>query len=68
VDGFTSDWKSIPAYLDVIVRRWPNFIGGSATLSGTQSKFSEIEIERKQTADGREGTRTETDGPAGSRR
>jgi DNA modification methylase len=56
-----------PAYVDVIVRRWQNFTGGSATLSGTQSTFSEIEIERKQTADGCKGTKTEADGPSSAR-
>lgn len=56
-----------PAYVDVIVRRWQNFTGGSATLSGTPSTFSEIEIERKQISNGRVGTTTEADGPAGTR-
>ncbi|MES2256467.1 MAG: site-specific DNA-methyltransferase [Pseudomonadota bacterium] len=51
-----------PTYVDVIVRRWQNFTGSSATLSGSQSTFSQIEIERKHTSDGHEGTTTEADG------
>ena len=50
-----------PTYVDVIVRRWQNFTGSRATLSGSQSTFSEIEIERKLTSDGHEGTKTEAD-------
>jgi DNA modification methylase len=51
-----------PTYVDVIVRRWQNFTGGTATLSGSQSTFAQVEIERTQIADGYKGTTTEADG------
>ncbi|HKU63749.1 MAG TPA: DNA methyltransferase [Rhizomicrobium sp.] len=51
-----------PTYVDVIVRRWQNFTGGTATLSGSQSTFDQVEIERTDISNGHERTTTETDG------
>jgi DNA modification methylase len=50
-----------PAYVDVIVRRWQNFTGDDATLLGTQTTFSQIEIERNADHD-QDGTTTKADG------
>lgn len=38
-----------PVYADVIVRRWQDFTGQSATLSGTNKTFEEIAGERSKT-------------------
>jgi DNA modification methylase len=55
-----------PTYVDVIVNRWQNFTGSTATLSGTQSTFAQVEVKRKQTNDGDKRTTTKTDSAQGA--
>jgi DNA modification methylase len=55
-----------PKYVDVIVRRWQNFTGEKAILSGIKRTFDEIEAERVHERLGRPMTTTETDSVAGS--
>ncbi|MEP6830077.1 MAG: site-specific DNA-methyltransferase, partial [Rhizomicrobium sp.] len=47
-----------PTYVDVIVRRWQNFTGETATLSGTECTFDQVGIERERERDGQTGTST----------
>lgn len=57
-----------PTYVDVIVRRWQNFTGASATLSGADSTFDQVETERKRSSDGSKGSKAKTDSTAPARR
>lgn len=55
-----------PIYVDVIVRRWQNFTGAAATLSGSGSTFDQIEIERNRNGSTR--TKAEADSLPRARR
>jgi DNA modification methylase len=57
-----------PIYVDVIVRRWQIFSGGTATLLGSDSTFERIGIERKREGDGSTRTKAEADSAAGTGR
>lgn len=39
-----------PVYVDVIVRRWQEFTGGTATLEGSDKTFDEIAKQREKAA------------------
>ncbi|HWA88571.1 MAG TPA: site-specific DNA-methyltransferase [Rhizomicrobium sp.] len=55
-----------PVYVDVVVRRWQNFTGGTATLSDSDSTFEQIEIERKRESNGSTRTEAAADSPSGA--
>jgi len=54
-----------PVYVDVIVRRWQNFTGGTATLLGSGSTFEQIENERNRNGSPR--TKATAHSPSGAR-
>jgi DNA modification methylase len=57
-----------PIYVDVIVRRWQNFTGRTATLSGTDDTLEKMESERKLNGDGSKRTTAKANRAAGARR
>ena len=40
------DWKFEPSYVDVIVKRWQEFVGKDATIEGDGRTFNEIADEK----------------------
>jgi DNA modification methylase len=57
-----------PIYVDVIVRRWQNFTGEKAVLSGVTSTFDEIAAGRIRKTNGRQRTKTQTNRSSNPRR
>lgn len=49
-DEEVSTMELDPVYVDVIVRRWQEFTGGTATLEGSDKTFDEIAKQREKAA------------------